>query len=963
MQRKRQHQIFAFFLLLSGLAAAAFLPANQKVPFEVPLLWPEEQRAFLQDGPGLLLEKDQLDEFLGLGPDGREQFIANFLADPLPETPENEMVDGIERRRALVRRQFLSFNDDRAKMLFLHGTPVQWEIVDCAEAYRPLQIWIYPKLDADKAMAPLPKPKKNQTERDEALRQLDDTKVKDLDQTEPNRSLVFFQPKPREDYKLWFPIDSKRVLYNEEMEYWLDQLAELRRQISRGQRFDLQICKRAQYVDRATGVSGLFGFMEGRPRNEQIGVYLEPPKDLTAWARIAAGGRITLEEPYLFDPKLGKRSYATAMPEDVDPGDPRARAQQIQAPAVTVTNSSIQTGDIVLNPYEDAQEEDAAVVDGLEPLPLTIDANLEVFFPERNGQRMVTRAMITIPPDAPLEAFVEEESDQQELRLNIEGVIERQGRPFDTFRVRYLLPPPEGEIPLALAVDRSLRSGEEFLARFKVTDEISGRSAWLNHGFVVPRNPTPVDEMPEVAEEVIQGLTDELRKRRVSGYDSMILVPPETDVVFGLWRADVLVTGERIQRVVFYLDDEPQMTRRRPPFTAELRLETFPVEQIVRVEGYDEAGELVASDDVVLNQPRGQLQVRIINPPRGRPVEAGPNEIKAEVVVPEEERVVRVTFAVNEDILAEATKPPWEATINVPSTSQLTYITATAELESGQRAEDVRFLNSPDYLEEVDVNLVELYTTVTDKDGLLIRDLVGTDFEILEDGKRQELAKFQLVENLPLTLGLVIDASGSMFDSIGEAQQAAVGFVENIISPRDRVFALGFSDRPILLMPRTTDVGAVTGSIEKLVANGGTSLHDAIVTSLYYYRGIRGRRAMVLLSDGEDTTSSIGFKEALEYAKRSGVAVYSIGLNIGRMDAGVRRKLESLSSETGGRTFFIRGAADLDSVYAEIERELRSQYLLAYSSNQEGGTGTYREVEVKVKKGKLKARTIRGYYS
>ncbi len=142
---------------------------------------------------------------------------------------------------------------------------------------------------------------------------------------------------------------------------------------------------------------------------------------------------------------------------------------------------------------------------------------------------------------------------------------------------------------------------------------------------------------------------------------------------------------------------------------------------------------------------------------------------------------------------------------------------------------------------------------------------------------------------------------------------------------------------------------------------GATSLHDAVVTSLYYFRGVRGRRALVLLSDGEDTSSSLPFKDALEYARRSGVSIYAIGLRIGRADLGVRNKLDALAKETGGRTYYIENAIDLGSAYAEIEKELRSQFLLAYNSDQAGKQG-FREVKVEVQGGKLEARTIRGYY-
>ncbi len=853
----RRRSPWPYVLLLAAASlTCGLLALASKVPFALPLLWPEQQRAFLQDGPGLLLTAAQIKELLDLDAVGREEFIARYLGrDPLPETPVNELAEGIRRRRDLVRGEFVSLLDERAKILFLHGEPTERETVDCDVAYKPLEIWTYPAPDTGgESTAP--------------------------------RYLVFYQPKPHEPYQLWLPIDSKRVLYHPEMEYWLEQWQELRGRIRGGPRFDRYICKRSEWVDEVTGVDGLFGFEPDRPKNAEIAVYLEPPDDLAAWARQAM--------------------------------------------------------------------ETAAV----EPTALT--AELEVFFPEREGQRMTTQMVIMVPPEAELEPFVEEE--KAELRVTLEGYLERDAKPFENFRLRYLLPPPGEGIPVALVAERLLRPEQEFLLRLKIIDEISGAEFFLNKGFVVPSQPTPAAEVPPVPETAIIALGEELKKKRISGYDSLMLVPPGTDVVFGLWRAEALVTGARIRTVVFYLDGKPQMTRRRPPFTAELRLATYPTEQVVRAEGYDDNDELVASDEVVVNQPRGELRVRIVEPVRGRKI-FGEVVAKAEVVVPEEKRVAAVEFIVNEKLQARVGKPPWEATISVPPGGNLNYLTVTAELDDGARAEDVRFLNAPDYVDEIEVNLVELYTTVTDKSGRLVRGLAETDFEIWEDDRTQTIVKFELVENLPLTLGIVIDVSGSMHESLGEAQRAAVGFLENIITPRDRCFALAFADRPGLLMPRTSDVGAVAERLEGLVANGSTSLHDAIVTSLYYYRGVRGRRAMVLLSDGEDTSSSLGFREALEYSRRSGVAIFSIGLRIGGADVGVRRKLENLAQETGGRTFYIRDAAELVEVYGEIESELRSQYLVAYNSDQEGEPGQYHEVTIKVKGGKLKARTMRGYYS
>lgn len=913
----------AALLVTPALWASGFLPTNTRLPYELPLLWPEDQRAFLQDGPGLLLSREQTDELTNLDVVGRQRFIDEFLRDPLPETEENELVLGIAERRALVRRELMTFLDARAQVLFLHGPPRRREIVDCAETYKPLELWTYGLGEGT------------------------------------FRTLVFYQPKPRSSFRLWLPLDSKRVLYNEEMEYWLEQIAELGRRL-RGVRFDYQICPRAVEVDRVTGVSGLFGFMKGRPRDDDFASFLKPPHDIAAWAEEAAAEITALPETVTVDRKEARKLERAR--KKVQKGrhqvpDDEEFAKEVEealaADGGEDDGAADGEGDELPDPYSSPYVAWQA--------PEETEAELELFFPERQGLRMTTRLLIKIPPGVGLEPFVE--GEREELRITVEGHLEHDGEMFDSFRVRYLLPPPAEGVPVALAADRMLRPDEEFLLRLKVIDEISGRHAWLNRGFVVPGEPTPMEEMPPVPDEVLLGLTEELKKNRVSGYDSLILVPPESDVIFGLWRAEALVTGSRIQKVQFYVDDELLFTRRRPPFTAEVRLDTEPREQIIRAEGYDDTEELVASDEVILNQPRGELRVRILEPARGRPVVAGQVAVKAEVVVPEEARVEKVEFLLNEDILATVSRPPWEASIEVPPTGELTYITVAATLEGGLRAEDVRFLNAPNQLEEIDVNLVELYTTVTDKSNLLVRGLVAADFEVWEDGAPQEIAKFELVENLPLTMGLAIDTSGSMFESLLEAQEAAVGFLENIITPRDKCFALAFAEKPVLLMPRTSDVGAVAQRVRSTVANGGTSLHDAIVTSLYYYRGIRGRRALVILSDGEDTSSTIAFRDALEYAKKSGVAVYAIGLRIGRANVGVRRKLDNLTEETGGRSIYIQKASELDDAYADIERELRSQYLVAYSSDQKGEPGQYHEVTVKVKGGKLKARTMRGYYS
>lgn len=843
--------------LLGVLVGPAFANVHQNPSYKVfegVLSWPEEQRAFVQDGPQLLLDRYQYRELFDLDITGRDQWIENFLAqDPVPETPENELALGIERRRALALGSVPTFQDVRAHLLFLHGPPDRREIVDCAETFKPMELWTY--------WAGSPR----------------------------ERTLVLYQRALKQPWILWLPFDNKRAVYTDEMAYYLDQWEELKDRIRARKRIDEHFCQQQDEVDRATGVDGLFGFRENRPRAADFQSFLDPPTDMEGWARAAMA----------------------------------------------------------------APETEGEALEG--------GASLELLFPERKGQRMVTRFQIIVENPAELEVI--EDGEARYVRLVADGHLERPDQIFEDFRVRFQVPVPEEGLssPIALQAERALRPGQRFLLRMSLRDEASGRSLNFARGIRIASEPTPVDEL-EVPDEAIEAISEALSTERVAGYDSILLVPPSSDVLFGLWRAEALVTGTRIERVKYFIDGKQVFSRKGPPFTAELRLAEVPREQVVRVEGFDSQRELVGFDEVVINQPRGELRVRILEPKRGTQG-SGAMKVSAEVVVPEEKRVEKLEVKVNDALRETLLHPPWETQVEIPADgAELTYITVAAQLDDGLRAEDVRFVNAPEYLEEVDVNLVELYTTVTDRGGQLVQGLEAEAFEVFEDGRPQKVAKFELVQNLPLSLGLAIDVSGSMFEKMGVAQRTAIDFLENIITPRDRVFALAFSNRPEILMPRTSDVGAIAERILGLAADGATSLHDAVVTSLYYYRGIRGRRALILLSDGEDTSSSLGFREALEYSRRSGVAIYAIGLGIGKSDFGVRNKLDALANQTGGRTFYIKQAEDLRSVYAQIEKELRSQYLVAYNSDSSKSKDEYREIELKVQDGKLNARTIRGYY-
>lgn len=894
--------------LLLILAAPLAVRAAEAAPD--PILWPEAQRAFLQDGPGLLLEASQRDALLAMDEEERGAFIRDFLArDPVPETPENELLVGIERRQALAGAEFLSPRDVRARLLFLNGKPAERLLVDCGNAFKPLEIWGYPGGGLD--------------ERGEPRR----------------RELVLFRQQPGQPYRMWTPIDGKRSLYASEMEYWLEQLEELRGRI-RAVRFDKQVCPEAWRVDRATGVDGLFGFLPGRPTAADLVRLLAAPESLSQWAAAAAKTAldkepaaalgttgIELQFPERRGQRLLARALLTLPPGAAQPSDPATDSQK----AADAADATQPAPGAAAKPGAAAPKPGAAKPE-----------------PAAAGAEPAAAPAVPAPPPAPF---------KPELRLTIQGLLEQEGRPFEEFRVRYRLEPPGEGVPLGLAVDRPLRPGGTFLLRVEVTDEVSGKKARLAQGFRVPQAPR-AEKQPAVPDQVVIAMGEDLAQTQIAGRDSLVLVPPEQDVVLGLWRAEALVTGGRVEKVVFLVDGEVQLTRTRRPFTAEVRLSSFPKEQVVRAEGYDAAGELVASDEVVINQPIGALKVTILEPGRGARA-TGKTRARAEISVPDGRRIQSVEFRVNDDTVTTLERPPWLAEVDVPPGEGIVYLSVVAVLDDGSRAEDTRFLNAPANLDHVDVTLVELYTTVSDRSGQPMLGLGVGDFQVLDAGKPQTITKFELVQDLPLSVGLVIDTSGSMVSSLVEAQRAAADFVRDVMTPRDRAFAVSFADKPVLLMPPTDDAEGVVASLNGLQAAGYTSLHDALVTSLYYFRGVRGQKALVLLSDGDDTASHTAFRDALEYARRTGVAIYAIGLAVSPLSADIRRKLSMLANETGGRAFFVEKAGQLVGVYEQIEKELRSRYYLAYAPSEV--SDGFRPVEVKVRNG-LKARTIRGYY-
>ncbi len=270
------------------------------------------------------------------------------------------------------------------------------------------------------------------------------------------------------------------------------------------------------------------------------------------------------------------------------------------------------------------------------------------------------------------------------------------------------------------------------------------------------------------------------------------------------------------------------------------------------------------------------------------------------------------------------------------------------------------------------VDVVSLNVTVSDLDGQFVTNLDQTNFQVYEDGVQQNVTFFTKTQ-LPIALAMLIDTSASMDENMAIAQEAAIGFSQRL-RPEDLAEIVDFDSRVNILQTFTNDAVELEQAIQQTSAGGSTSLYNAIYISLRELskaplrRADVRREAIIVLSDGEDTSSLVTFDEVLEQAKRSETAIYSIGLQSddSRSRVGFREAdfvLRQLAQETGGRAFFPNEVDELPKIYQEISDELSSQYSVGYISGNPLRNGQWRRIVVRVDRESIEARAKQGYYA
>lgn len=326
--------------------------------------------------------------------------------------------------------------------------------------------------------------------------------------------------------------------------------------------------------------------------------------------------------------------------------------------------------------------------------------------------------------------------------------------------------------------------------------------------------------------------------------------------------------------------------------------------------------------------------------------------------LPLETQPKRVSFFVDGRLVCEPEAPPYQCTWDAGPAVRGHHVRVVAYLPDGQRL--VANLHTKDigYTERVEVDAVQVPVVVT-RGGKFVRGLALSDFALKQDGVPQAIESLAS-EDVPLDLVLAIDISGSMGPSMDEVKVAVKKLLAQL-RPGDAATLVGFNDSTFLVAERETDQRAREDAVDLLASWGGTALYDATIRAVDMVRRERGRKGVVIFSDGEDRHSVARREDALARVQSSDAMLFTVAFGRGATVPALRQGLERYARATGGRAFFARTTADLDQVFGDIVEELANQYMLSYMPRNLQRDGRWHTLDVKVRSGRYQVRAREGF--
>lgn len=485
------------------------------------------------------------------------------------------------------------------------------------------------------------------------------------------------------------------------------------------------------------------------------------------------------------------------------------------------------------------------------------------------------------------------------------------------------------------------------------------------------------------------------------------------------------VLGDRsFNYVAFYVQDELVAIDEIPPFkithdfgkfTRKAKIVAIGVKYIVEAAQSplaSEPGRPAQAQEVMPQQEQAieaaeesttfdvdKYYFRIISPPENQ-YAYGSQLIKVETDL-DPEMVLRIDFSINERDIGSVAAPPYELEHDFGRGFNAIRVRATAVLKNGRQMEDMittKPLEGSDYY--IQTKLVTVDATVLDYKDRFIGGLEKKDFRIFEDGKEQQVTHFSLEER-PIRVALLIDASGSMLEreKIKWAKTAAQQFLSLLNKEKDKAALIAFTDLVNPLSGFTNDFDKLSAIVSKIEPVGGTAINDALDAVVPLFEEENGRKAIVLLTDGQDQHSNIDISEAIERVKAAGIKVYCIGLfdnsyftrqtqnriaerqtlrgktpDFDPTDARKKKQtftrgadtrttaFEGIADETGGAAYFPQKVQELPRIFKQVAEELRNMYTLGYIPGNKSTSGRWREIKVEVDRSGAIVRTKQGYY-
>lgn len=409
-------------------------------------------------------------------------------------------------------------------------------------------------------------------------------------------------------------------------------------------------------------------------------------------------------------------------------------------------------------------------------------------------------------------------------------------------------------------------------------------------------------------------------------------------------------------RVTVTVDGQKIVEALRSPWHVPVDFGPLPVEHkiVVTATGADRKR---VQWQTTINKGHQTLRVKI------EPVDAANRIFEANVTSPDEDPVVSVSAWDDGKSIAFADLPPYRFTIPPEHYLQQT-VQVTARTKAGDEAADFWSATGDVKSEAIEIRTVPLFVSVIDNNGTARDDVDQALFKIIDNGTEGHILEIGKAFNQPISIALLLDASSSMTYEMPKATRAAVNFIDGTLKAGDRCAVYSVRTSPRREVELTTDRAAIEQVVKSLQATGKTALYDAIASAERELRDEKNRRAIVILTDGGDTSSIATFDEIDRLTKEAGIPIYVIAYDSGMNEepGQDQNRLHYLATETGG--FLVTASAkNLQAKYADIEKDLRAQYAITYQITDLARHNQWRKVHVMLKSPQLTARTIRGYFA